>query len=153
MIIFLLKDDLHGDDRVLYTKDHDIQWKYISSLNLSIYSAFYDNRTSLGTWPSIKIIVMAKAKEINKLPPFCHIHFTLGRNLTVQSIPMELSTTQNYFDRGFYKSYIINCPIGSYKIPVNVGLSTAVDIKPNYYQKILLPESPDIKQVDTDDDN
>lgn len=116
-------------------------------MKLYYYNTIYDNRTSLGTWPVINIIIIGQIETLNKSTPFCHIRFSSDENLIVQSNLIELSDDKIYVNDGIYMNYMLQCRINNYKIPVNIGLSLKIDTLPEYYHEILIPENPVIKKV------
>ncbi len=129
---------LHGR-----TKHQGTWWAMKQPMEGYTYSAFYDDRKSLGTLPVIRII--AVMENIDNRDIYCLVWYE-GR-----PAPIQLKVHRLAIGAGIsrhsknFKEYVLTCKLNDEDIPDNVSLIINQGDKPSFIMPVEVPERPNIK--------
>ena len=105
-----------------------------------MYTAFYDDRTSLGTLPVIRIIVVME--EFGELNMYCALYFRAGdRTEYVMAVRSDIGAGVERHSKVFLE-YIIDCSMGHEEVPDYVGIVTNKGVSTDYIIPVEIPERP-----------
>ena len=101
-------------------KDNGTWYNVSSPQELYVYSAFYDDRPSLGTHPVVRIIAVTEVKD--KDPVFCQLYY--GNNHTSGLIKVHKDSIGFGVSRHgkVLKEFVFGCPLSNSDVPVAVSI-------------------------------
>lgn len=125
--------------------DDKTYWRKFKQYNIYLYSAFYDNRISSGTWPTVRVIAVGQESIMASGSVFCRIRYsTFVETVLVQAVSVGFGIAHNGV---WLKEYILVCQLTHFEIPKYVGIITNLEESVEFDLAIVLPFKPKIKQV------
>ena len=104
------------------------------------YSAFYDDRRSLGTLPVIRMV--AVSEYLDKRTIHCLFYYKdRSKGHLAQASTLAIGAGLSRHGKGF-REYIITCPLDSEDVPTNVSVALTMHKKPDWFLPVEVPETP-----------
>ena len=103
---------------------YDGKWTFFNStMDIFAYSAFYDDRQSLGSFPMVRVItVMGYDGNHDTVPVFCVLYYAGREPVVVSGVSDAIGFGVNQ-DGKNYKEYVVTCRLQSETIPDAVVLT------------------------------
>ncbi|CAD5122269.1 DgyrCDS10712 [Dimorphilus gyrociliatus] len=157
---FQYGENSHNSDIEIFSVDEDVKleqqerdqfndtapvWRKINNEHLYIYSAYYDDRNSLGSWPQIQIIVVGQKSTMEGSTQFCRLQYDSGKLDIVDALVNPAGIGIGH-DGVWLREYVLTCQLKHFEIPRTVGITRnkadVVDLKIN----IIKPNKPKVKK-------
>ena len=101
------------------------------------YSAFYDDRRSLGSLPIVRIISVSQYLDVRNI--HCLFYYKdRPKGHIVQASQLDIGAGLIRHGKGF-KEYIVNCPLDSEDAPTNVSVALDLSTKPEWFMPVEIP--------------
>ena len=125
---------------------HDGLWYgLIQPYQAFFYSAFYDDRKSLGTLPSIRIVAVTEPVEDGR-KLFCKLFYEGKKQPFITEAEIAFIGAGIVQFGKLFKESLISCQLRDEDIPSTVSLTADAQDRPVFYMPVELPPKPDVKE-------
>ncbi len=138
----LLSGILPGSDG--RSKDDGLWYGTKTPFEFYAYTAFYDDRRSLGSLPVIRIVAVSEYLDGKEI--FCLYYYQdrpKGHLAKAQTLDIGAGVLRH--GKGF-REYIITCPLDSEDVPTNVSVALSLSVKPDWIMPVEVAWKPLTKE-------